>query len=759
MVLLAALFVVPACGRTGPPDPNELRDVTVQIALPDGASFGALTLSTPYGAGPVTNGAGAASITGHGPALASVESGNDTLLLGWVSEEMAVLSTRTTAEALSFYYLNGQFLEPAMQLSLLDMLTRHPALNPVTEAVRLAVIAEPPNVTLDDDGIAAALADMAAILVPEATAEIAAQNLTISPDYQQSGISVRETAPLTDVINVYNAFKRPVHVFVDRHNPSPGPVVNFALEGARVEDRNSADSYQHFNGFASGSVSRHAVRSENVAVPGNQDETTTYRVTVVGAGGDVLSGAYPASVVQTAKDVAMRTAVERFLAPTISSALALGAPERLVDNFDELLEGLSTNTIDQIQEGDFATGINDAFAELFNSSALPTTLQRLLAIYYDDIVLRDNPGALIARVMRSLSPLVGATAKSVSSVGSGIISTIKNSKRVEVITVLARTITLRITPAESTIGTGGQVVLTTNVRFPEGVNPANLTYRYSLSGALAGYATDGTTDKALPFETSSTVITYKHRDTININYGTDVITVEALQDQGGTQTVVATGTASVTVKESTITLSPQNAELDFGSEQTFTATVDPVPESGTLHYIFVTYGPSAFAGGSQTSVGTSNSVVFVQAATEEGTVQPVTVTVVLDNDGVQTVLGQTQASAKFKGGTSYILAASSDGTGGIGVDDALEVKLNGTVIYTDGTTAHAGTRPPIQFSAEVGDTLTIEVRDTVGVCRGLSALYLVKGDRSVVVDPGFKSCGHPLGNHGVVHTRTFKISF
>lgn len=760
IVLLSALLVVPACGRIGPPDANELRDVTVEVTFPAGAGIGSASLSTAYGSGPLTGGSGKASLTGNGAALASVESGGRTLLMGFVSEESVRLDARTTAEVFAFYHLHGQFLEPAMQESLLDFLSRQPALNPVAAAVEEAILADPPDVSIDNASIAEALGAMAEALAPDPELMAGPLNLTISPDYQSSGIIVRETAPLVDVINVYNGFRRPVHVFVDRNSPTPGAVTDFPLEGAAIEEPSSARSFQHFSGFAQGSVPRSAIRSHDVAVPGAEgDQTAIYIVTVIGAGGDMLPSTLPGAVAQTARDLAMHTAIERFLAPTIASALEFGAQQRTAADLAPILQGLSSDTVRQIEEGDFALGIDSAFAELFNSSSLPTTVSRILAVYYPNIRSRDSLQEMGQRLTRNLSRLVGATATSVSTNGSGIITTIRRSKRVETFTVVAKPITLRLNPEQSTIGTGGQVVLTAAIRFPEGVTPTDISYRYSVNGAFAGYATDAGVDKAFPFETTSTVITYKHRDTINIAYGTDTVTIEALQNQNGILTVVATGTASVTVRESTISLSPESVELDFGHEQTFTATVDPMPASGTLSYLFVTYGASTFAGGSQTSIGASNSVVFVEADSEEGTVQPVTVTVVLDNEGTQTILGQAQASAKFVRGNDYVLASTPDGTGGILVDDGLVVSLNGEVIHTDGG-AQAGTRPPIHFSAQPGDVLRFEVHDTYGSCSSLSTIYLVKGERSTLADPGFNlGCGRPGGNQGIVHTQEFTIPF
>lgn len=66
LVLLLALLTVPACGRGGPPDPSAVHDVSVTVSLPAGAAPGTITLSTPYGAGPVTGGSGKAGSPGSG---------------------------------------------------------------------------------------------------------------------------------------------------------------------------------------------------------------------------------------------------------------------------------------------------------------------------------------------------------------------------------------------------------------------------------------------------------------------------------------------------------------------------------------------------------------------------------------------------------------------------------------------------------------------------------------------------------------------
>jgi len=751
-----SLLTLAACGGSGPTDPNALVILDVQVTLPSGVGGGATTISTAYGATPLTGAAGKAVVSGAGAALASVRAGDTALLFGFVSADRPTLNVHTTAEALAFYALHGQFLEPVMQDALLGFLSWSPLVDPVVAAVEAALTAGSPDVSAGEPGIAAALDDM---LAAYAAALLSAANLTISPDTEASGIYVRETAPLEDQIVVYNGFRRPVFVFVDRVSPAAGAVTSFALDGAEVEKPETASAFQAFTGFAQGEVPRSAIASDEVSVPGQEGQTTIYTVTVVGAGGDALSSALPSQVVETAKELALRTAIERFLAPTIASALEPGAKQRTAAELGPVLAGLSSTTVKQLESGDFAAGIDAAFGELFGPAALPRTVERVLELYYPGLKAKDSLENLRERLTENLDALLGGGARKASTSGNGVLGTVLRSKRAETFRIVSKPVTIRLTPAESTIGHGGQVRLTASIHLPEGTDVSTITYRYSVEGAIAGYADDNGTDKAFPFTTNSLNITYKHRDTINIAYGTDVVTVEAVQAQPGGPTVVARGSATVTVKESTITLSPQTAELDFGQELTFTAVVDPVPASGTLNYVFSTYGESTFAGGGKTSVGAGNTAVFQEASEEAGVTQPVWLTVVLEDGGASTVLGQAEAAVTSTGVSNYVLAGDESGSAALVVDDGLKITLNGKIVYDDGD-AQSGSRPPVALDAKPGDRLRFEVRDTFGACAHLSPIYLVKGSRSAVADPGFNlGRGQPYGDNGIVHTHEFTVPF
>ena len=122
--------------------------------------------------------------------------------------------------------------------------------------------------------------------------------------------------------------------------------------------------------------------------------------------------------------------------------------------------------------------------------------------------------------------------------------------------------------------------------------------------------------------------------------------------------------------------------------------------------------------------------------------------------GVLILSAQTVVSAA----TNYVLSGSPDGTATILVDDDLDVYLDGSQIYTDGTNA-AGNRPPIHFSADSGSSVHIVVRDTYGDCSSLSPVYLTSpAGQSIVADPGFNlGCGRPATDQGVVHDITFIV--
>jgi hypothetical protein len=629
--------------------PIVLKDAAVRIALPSGVDSSGATLETPFGVSNLSGLGGTVSVSTGGQALTSLVKNGKVLLLGFVSPNapLSTLNARSTATAFAFYALNGPFLEPAMQESLLSFLADSSEVNTVAATVTSILSTGPINLSLDNPVLKSALETMRGGLALQSRG-LGAQSVSVTPDRQASGIFVRETQALADAVNVYNNFRRPVFVYVDRVSPQPGPVTSFALPGASVEASSSAVALQALAGFAQGDVPRSAVKSGDQALPVVNDQNTTYRVTVVGAGSGALTNTDP-SKSQKARDLALNTAIEHFLLPNINSVLEAGAKERSANDLTSIVQGLSSATINKLEAGDFEQGINDAFRELFSATALPTTIEKVLNLYYPNIRNKDNLQNVRERLTRNFSLLIGANANSVSLNNNGIIGTIRNSKRLETFQVETKAIKLRVSPEQSNLGKGGQASLTAEVKVPPGETTAGLTYRWTLTGTGAGYAVDNGVEKIFPLETSSTTLTYKHRDTINVLYGTDTITVEALRTQGETATVVAKGTASVTVRENTITLTPQTSELAFGDEQTFTANVDPKPASGTLTYVFVTSsGRSTFVGGAQTSSGPNNSVRFRQSNDQVGQTQNVNVSVVLEDAGKLTVLGETKAVVTVK---------------------------------------------------------------------------------------------------------------
>jgi hypothetical protein len=649
-LLACWLLTLASCGGGNPqptPDANTLKDQGVRVTLPSGIDATGATLETPYGSSGLSGLGGTVSVSTGGQALTSVVKNGKVLLLGFVSPNASTLPTldvRSTATVFAFYALNGPFLEPTMQGSLIGFLNESNEVKTLASTVASILSTNPASLSIDNPVLKSALETLRGGLSLQG---LRSQSVSVNPDRQASGIFVRETKPLADAVNVYNNFRRPVFVYVDRVTPQPGPVSAFALPGASVEASSSAIALQSLIGFAHGDVPRTAVKSADQALPVVNDQNTTYQVTVVGAGSGALTDNDP-SKSQRARDLALNTAIEEFLAPNIGSALETGAKERTASDLAAIVQGLSSATIDKLEAGDFEQGINDAFRELFNAKALPTTIDKVLKLYYPNIRSKDTLQNMRERLTRNFSVLVGASASSVSLNGNGIIGTVRNSKRLERFQVETKAVKLRVLPEQSNLGKGGQAVLTAQVQLPAGETATGLTYRWTLTGAGAGYAVDGGVEKIFPLETASTTLTYKHRDTINVLYGTDTITVEALRTQGTTVTVIAKGTASVTVREHTITLTPQTSELAFGDEQTFTANVDPKPATGTLTYVFYTSGRSTFVGGAQTSSGPNNTVRFRQSNETVGQTQNVNVSVVLEDAGKLTVLGETKAVVTVK---------------------------------------------------------------------------------------------------------------
>ncbi len=118
------------------------------------------------------------------------------------------------------------------------------------------------------------------------------------------------------------------------------------------------------------------------------------------------------------------------------------------------------------------------------------------------------------------------------------------------------------------------------------------------------------------------------------------------------------------------------------------------------------------------------------------------------------------ASAFSAASADYLISASPDGSSSFGVDDDLDVYLNGSLVYTDGTSL-SGTRAPINLgkTPKPGDVLEFVVRDTYGFCTGLSPLYLTcTPGASAFAAAGLPEfCGRPGGNQGVSYDSSFTI--
>jgi len=108
--------------------------------------------------------------------------------------------------------------------------------------------------------------------------------------------------------------------------------------------------------------------------------------------------------------------------------------------------------------------------------------------------------------------------------------------------------------------------------------------------------------------------------------------------------------------------------------------------------------------------------------------------------------------------TAYVLSGTPDGSGGILVDDGMDVYRNGALLYTDGG-AGSGVRNPIAFNGDVGDTLRFVLHDTFGTCATLVRVFLTDPQgRSTIAVPGYEGgCSNPPVDRGVVFETTFVI--
>ena len=120
-----------------------------------------------------------------------------------------------------------------------------------------------------------------------------------------------------------------------------------------------------------------------------------------------------------------------------------------------------------------------------------------------------------------------------------------------------------------------------------------------------------------------------------------------------------------------------------------------------------------------------------------------------------------QAAPMFCPGGALTLSGGTSPTETIGVDDDLEVRLNGVVIFVN-SDQFATELPPISFTADLGDQLRVIARNSTifGGHEGVDPLYLhcvATGDIQVLDAVGIDIPSGPAGE--VFSDRTFTIEF
>ena len=222
---------------------------------------------------------------------------------------------------------------------------------------------------------------------------------------------------------------------------------------------------------------------------------------------------------------------------------------------------------------------------------------------------------------------------------------------------------------------------------------------------------------------------------------------------------------SVSVLPSKVQLLPESSKVDRGGEVQLRCVVQELAGSGAhLEYRWSTkaahgHVTDGLPGHEDTFTSSHDTVTYTSDGKSKGT-DTITVKAYQMSGAAQsgrTYLGEATATVEVGDGFTYRLYGEAAGQR-IGVDDGLDVYLNGALVYSDGA-APAGNRSPIQLSAKAGDTLRLVVRDTYGYCASMSKVLLrLPTGKSVVVDEGFSTgCGRPSTDLGVVHDKTFKI--
>jgi hypothetical protein len=279
--------------------------ISASVSLPQGYTLAASSLQAQTSAGQSAvsaTGEFTATVYGDGPQLCTIlgPSGKP-VLLGWLGGDKKTISARSTAEVLLYFGLGAFAHKEHIRSWALDTIAQSSQLEAVTEAINMALAANPEALNQSPADITVAVRTALTALQgsraakPATTRSLAggaagSRSVLIDPSDTRSGITpVQETMSSVKIINAY---RRRAWAYVDRVSyvpssggaavPSPGKITDFEIQPVS----SPSGLIGTFVDIMYGNHAYSQVSSDPISLPLNPADAreTTYKLTVVGTG-------------------------------------------------------------------------------------------------------------------------------------------------------------------------------------------------------------------------------------------------------------------------------------------------------------------------------------------------------------------------------------------------------------------------------------------------------------------------------------------
>jgi hypothetical protein len=655
--------------------PSTDLEVTVQLPSGSALALGQLEAANMYGAVPIgTSGTFSLPFVQEGPQLAFVSTPSDaTVLMGWIDPTHRTINARTTAEVLVFFDLGlYRISNAANRRKAREVIaTRNAELAPIEAAVAAALRAPLETVTLETAALDAARKGLRQGLAQQVGQSGPATATKIDPVGEFSGLAVDDST--YQHIRIANWFRRRVIAFIDRISYIPaagGAALPAFQEGDPIKIGASNGLTTAIGGLidaATGSEAGEPAIVGPLPTPlyPPTARRTTYKVTVVGAGGKQNSRFD--ELTPARKDLAKKIAVESFLLETIvplAAAITSGLndihdsyfkePEFLAD-LDKFFDALPHETLEKAGNGDWF-GASTSFLKQL---AVNGIVQEAFLDVYLNMMARKGlhtPHLKIA-AGEKLIKILGRLdiAFTVSDVFLGL-TQVGYSQKAETWDVQVNASKIKIKEGSQKVSLGDHFLFHAVILDAVSGSAATFKYKWTTTGGVSFLTAPGgvrTTTLEGPSDVVDLGSDFK-------NYGTDKLMVEVFQTVDGKSVSIGADTVNFEVVRGEVLLVPNKISIKSGENYTFKVRVaDARLIGGALSYRWSTSGRyGRLEGGATAFETTSPTVIYTARSDGEGS-DVVAVEVISTASTVRTSLGKSSAAVLVERKKTVMLGSTT----------------------------------------------------------------------------------------------------